>query len=106
MTVNVTAQTVDEAAHMLGIKGRRHGINITWRKGDQWDYQPQHEVGCIVDATDISGEEVPRSFTSSAEALRYVAKLLKKHDDYARKQKLDREKHLREVAKKSKAKQS
>lgn len=106
MTVNVTAENVNDAANQLGLQGRRHGINIFWRKGPQYDYMPQHEVGCIVDATDIQGEEVPRCFASTADALRYIAALLKKHDDYARKQKLEREKHLREVAKKSKAKQS
>lgn len=101
MSVNVTANTVDEAAYKLGVKGRRHGINIEWRKGPHYDYEPQHEVGCIVDATDIQGEEVKRCFKTSAEALRYIAGLLKKHDDFAKEQRKKREKALREAARKA-----
>ena len=100
MGITVNAETVGDAAHKLGLLNRRSGINIKWRKGSEhFDYVPLQLVGCIVDATDIQGEEVERCFQTSGEALRYIAGLLKKHDAYARDQAKKHRKKLREIAK-------
>jgi hypothetical protein len=100
MSINITAENVHDAADKLGIERRRSGINITWRRGA--DYGNEPEQGCIVDATDISTEEVKRAFKSSKEALVYIASLLKRHDDYAKEKKAERDKHMSDAIKAAK----
>lgn len=103
MGITIQAENVQDAAAKLGVESRRRGINITWRVCDQrFDFERLHETGCVVDATDIQGEEVERCFKTSGEALRYVASLLKKHDAYARELKKQHDKRQRELLKKAK----
>lgn len=98
MPITIQAENVHDAADKLNLGPARADIRITWRRGDAYsDYGRNPELGCIVDATSVPGEEVQRSFKTAAEAARYIAKMLKKHDDWAKKTKAERAKHEREA---------
>lgn len=102
MTITICGNDIHDARNKLGMGKPRASISINWRSGSpDFDYGRIHEVGCIVDATDIPGEEVKQCFTTSAAAVRYIAGLLKKHDAYAREQKKKRAKEERERIKKA-----
>jgi hypothetical protein len=99
MPLTIVAENLYDAAEKLGLRDKHAPIKIEWRSGD-FGYRMAHEVGCIVDAVGMPGQEVKRVFTTSREAVRYIAGLLKLHDDAARKHKADEAKREREQAKK------
>ena len=104
MTINITADSIGDAASQLGLHDRPADIRITWRKGDPFgDWRPNAEFGCIVDATSVPGEEVKRCFKTEAEAARYLTALLKKHAAWVRDEKRKRAKEAKEAAKKKAA---
>lgn len=92
MGITINAENLEDARDKLNLREQRYGIKIRWRKGESYDYTDQMETGCIVDARGMPGQEVERSFTTAAEALRYVATLLKVVDARAREQKKERAK--------------
>ena len=69
MTITVTGGDKWEILSKLGALRGDSNIRIRWRR--------QPKTGCIVDA---NGEETPRSFKSAAQAIKYIAELLNKHD--------------------------
>lgn len=85
--LTIQAENVRDAASKLDLGYAPADIRITWRRGDIMtsDYGRNPEPGCIVDATSVPGEEVKRCFKTAAEAARYIAKMLKKHDDAVKK---------------------
>ena len=106
MSINITAENVHDAMQKMGLSMPRADIRINWRRGDMHlsDYGRIPEPGCIVDATSIPGEEVARSFTSTADALRYITAMLKKHDAYVKTTKEAEAKRLRHEARLAAAK--
>lgn len=97
MAITIVAEDVHDAASKLGIRAPSGAIVITWRMNQEFRFLDgsNHEPGCIVDAAGFPGEEVKRAFQSSAEGLRYIASLLKKHDDHVRAAKKKREQEER-----------
>lgn len=103
MTISLTASDIHDARMQLGQRTPSGAIVIRWRL-DPTDgsYGRLHATGCIVDATSIHGEEVPRRFQSAAEAMRYVGALLKRHDTFVRDETKKRELAKRAADKKTK----
>src|SRR5688572_3248926 len=102
MTINITADSLHDAASQLGLGTGTAPIKIKWRTNAEYsDYGRNHEQGCIVDAVGCAGEEVQRSFKTSGEALRYIGSILRKHDAYAKKERIEREKRNKLKEKKS-----
>jgi hypothetical protein len=77
MAITINADNVDDALAKLRRHEPHYGIKIRWRKGEPYDFQDRMETGCIVNAVGMPGQEVERSFKTSAEAMRYIASLLK-----------------------------
>lgn len=84
MAITIVAENISDAANKLGLSGRSAAIKIDWRRGEHYDYQSKPEYGCIVDATSVPGEETKRAFAKSSDALRYIAAMFKKRDDFVR----------------------
>lgn len=99
MSITISAENVEDALDKLRRREPSYGIKIRWRKGEAYDYHDTMECGCIVNAVGMPGQEVERSFKTYAEAVRYIATLLKMVDARAREQKKERVKKMREADK-------
>lgn len=102
MSITITGENLEDVRSKLGRDGPWSHIKIRLRKGEPYDYTHSLEQGCIVNAVGLPGQEVERSFKSASEALRYLRSLLMAVDAQARKDKKERDKKLREQAKKAK----
>lgn len=99
MGITINANDIDDAANKLGLRRLPTDIRITWRRSDELtDFGRIPAPGCIVDATNVPGEEVKRCFKSSAEAVKYLAALFQKHDDCAKDARAQHAKRERENA--------
>ena len=100
MTINVSGDNVHDIIHKLGANRQSEApIQIRWRASDDitTDFIRVEQTGCIVETRRIPGEEVPRCFTTAGEAVKYIAKILKLHEDYAKKQRTERAKKERQL---------
>ena len=86
MTITVVANDIHDARQKLAMSGLNWPIKIRFRRDRSYEWRDTMAdlPGCIVDATEITGEEVQMCFKTEREALRYIAKLLKRHADYVR----------------------
>lgn len=83
MTITVEASNVKEAAAALGLNKLTPPITITWRKSERFDaWKTIQESGCIVNAVGLPGEEVPKAFKDSKDAIKYISDILLAHDEY------------------------
>jgi hypothetical protein len=103
MALTIQAENIHDAAEKLGLRDSRADISIKWRRGPAFDYRETPETGCIVDARSVPGEEVARAFKTSAEAVRYIAAMLKKHDQRAKEVKDERARKIKHDARLARA---
>jgi len=75
MTITVTGSDLHDVRRQVSHAGRQIAIKISWID-DQYQYWRSPPHGCIVDATGISSEDVPKSFNSNDTALAYIEDLL------------------------------
>lgn len=75
MGITIEAEDVIEARRILRLPWP--SISITFRKGYLGELMP----GYIVDATIVKGEDVPKFFTNSKDALSYLNKIFGKHEE-------------------------
>lgn len=99
MSITATANDIHELRYKVGARAVEGNIVIRFRGGD---YGRIPQSGCIVDATRVEGQEVPRKFETAGEAMRYIAGILKWHDAWVRKEKKRQEQERRQSAKKGK----
>ena len=93
MTITATAEDIYSLRQKIGYRALTGAVIIKWRSGD---YGGVQKTGCIVDATSVNGEEVPKCFTTAAQAISYISKLIKRHEsfviDRAKKEKKSKDK--------------
>ena len=77
--LHIDAIDLKDARRQLGLMRPRASIKITWRV-DQLNFSKCDMHGCIVDATEFVGQDVPRSFDRNDDALDYITSLLRLHE--------------------------
>lgn len=89
MTITVTGDNLYDLRSKIGARERPTPIKIRWRdaNGRLNNSLDVHETGCVVDARNVFGEEVERSFKTAGQAIRYVASLIRRHEAYAKQSK-------------------
>lgn len=96
MGITITAENLDDARDKLRLREQSWPIKIRFRNTD-YGHEPQ--PGCIVDAVGAPDQDVPRQFLKSSDALRYIAAIMKKRDEYVRNQERLQKAQLRRAAK-------
>lgn len=100
MGITINAEDLDDARDKLRLREQHWPIKLRFSNGGDYGRIPEH--GCIVDAVGAPGQDVPRKFAKSSEAVRYVASLLKKRDEYVRAELKRHKAELRKTVKKAK----
>ena len=99
MGITINAENLEDARDKLGVRDQHWPIKVRFRRAD---YGNEQLPGCIVDAVGTPDQDVPRQFLKSSDALRYIATIMKKRDDYVRAEEKARRAYLRQKAKEAK----
>lgn len=91
MSVTVSGNDLRDIRQKIGERESTPALSVRWRGGD-FDFGREELCGCIV--KDLRAR-VPMEFKDAGSAVRYIAKILKEHDVYAR---VDIAKRKKEVA--------
>ena len=96
MGITINAENLEDARDKLGVRDQHWPIKVRFRKAD---YGQQQLPGCIVDAVGAPDQDVPRQFLKSSDALRYIAAIMKKRDEFVRSIEKAEKARLRKAAK-------
>jgi hypothetical protein len=99
MGITINADNLDDARDKLRLRETHWPIKIRFVNGN--DYGREPKPGCIVDAVGAPDQEVARQFVKNSDALRYIASILKKREEYVRAELEARKTEARKAVQKS-----